>query len=72
MPGTPSSKAPELEELKKIRYANLKVQIRRDIYVRLATYCATKYGKVKGALSKVIEEALEEYLERHYRETVGG
>ena len=72
MSEAPGHKAPGLGELERIRYADLKVRIRRDIYVRLATYCAVKYGKVKGALSKVIEEALEEYLERHYREAVGG
>jgi len=46
-------------------YVDLKVRIDRELYRRLLVYAASKYGKVRGAVSEIIREAVEEYLERH-------
>ena len=45
--------------------AELRVRLDRELYTRLLLYAVTKYGRARGSLSKVIEEAIREYLERY-------
>jgi len=46
-------------------YAELKVRLDRELYMRLLLYAVSKYGRARGSLSRVVEEAIREYLERH-------
>ncbi|MEM2863526.1 MAG: hypothetical protein QXW20_08465 [Ignisphaera sp.] len=40
------------------------VRLSQELYGRLVSIATRKYGKVKGGLSKVLIEAIEEYLKR--------
>ncbi|MEM4847683.1 MAG: hypothetical protein QW794_08010 [Thermosphaera sp.] len=40
------------------------VRLSQEFYDRLVSIATRKYGKVKGGLSKVLVEAIEEYLKR--------
>jgi len=47
---------------------DINVRIYRETYERLMHYILTHYKRTYGYMSKVIEDAIREYLDRHFKE----